>query len=227
MLTKSEKNAATIMLRDTASMYGKNLTTFQIEIYLRALEDFSLSQIAKGLSAMSSNSAFLPKPVEVKEWIEKNLCGGSRKDWGEKWMRELINYFNGRCFTICEDPCFGKAFKQIFGSMHYLGRSKADDETLVKKFLAVYKVITEATLEDALIPGNSKDKEPPLRYLGDWHKCDAIARQLFPERRNFPVDPDKTVKIEAPKKDGEEKFVPPEVIKATLEQLLREMQVAK
>lgn len=227
MLTQSEKNAATIMLRDTASMYGKNLTTFQIEIYLRALEDFSLSQIAKGLSAMSSNSAFLPKPVEVKEWIEKNLCGGSRKDKGESWLRQLLCYFDETSFTICEDPCFGKAFKQAFRTMHELGRNRADDETLVKKFLSTYNIITEAELSDALIRGSNRDEEPPLRYLGDWHKCDAIAHQLFPERRNFPVDPDKTVKIEAPKKNGEEKFVPPEVIKATLEQLLREMQVAK
>lgn len=228
MWTKQEDLAISTMLQDMAAMYGKTLSDFQLGFYMRAFRDFRAHDILKGISAVGSSASFLPKPVEIKEWIENNITGGSRKSHGEAWLRELMCYFNDRSFTICEDPCFGKAFRQTFGSMHYLGKCKADDDALVKKFLPAYNIITEATIEDALIPGSSKDREPPLRYLGDWHKCDAIARQLFPERENFPTNPDDVVKLApVPEQKEPPQYVPKEVIAATLEQLLKEFTLAK
>lgn len=101
-------------LKAVAQIFDKELTPVVIELYFRALEDFSLADVSLGLSRCVHRSTFMPRPADIRAAIQGQA--ESRVEAMIAQAREAARRFGYMQQPESLPPTTVRAIRSVFGS---------------------------------------------------------------------------------------------------------------
>jgi hypothetical protein len=107
-------------------VFGKDLNPQLVEIYFRALADFSIDRIAAAVEEAVRTLKFFPKPAELIELIEGSPDDQAEHAFGQFWLAVT------RCGTYrslyCEDDVLAETVRRLYGSLAEAGNIPRPEE---------------------------------------------------------------------------------------------------
>jgi hypothetical protein len=142
-VTKHDFQAFAGLMALLAETFDKDFTVQRVEIYARALAEYSIEVIAAAVDAAIRTLKFFPKPAELIELIE-----GSPDDQAEHaWMQFWAALTRGGTYRslYCEDGVVAETIRRLYGTWADAGnipRPEADapgHQIHHKNFVSTYR----------------------------------------------------------------------------------------
>jgi hypothetical protein len=96
-----------------AEVFGKELNPQLVEIYFRALADFSIERIAAAVEEAVRRLRFFPKPAELIELMEGSPDDQAEHAWGQFWL--ALTRIGTYRSLYCEDDVLAEVIRRQFG----------------------------------------------------------------------------------------------------------------
>src|SRR5882672_1981761 len=97
-----------------AETFDKVLTPSRVEIYFRAMADWSIERIAAAVDAAVCRLKFFPKPAELIELIEWSPDDQAEHAWGQFWL--ALTHGGTYRSLYCEDEVLAETSRRLYGS---------------------------------------------------------------------------------------------------------------
>jgi len=135
-------------------VFGKDLTPQLVEIYFRALANFSIERVAAAIEEAVRRLKFFPKPADLIELMEGSLDDQAEHAFGQFWGAVI------RCGTYrslySEDEVLAEVIRRQFGSWANAGNSHAP--TLIR--LRIKSIIKTSWPRTGTWPASGSDGTP-------------------------------------------------------------------
>ncbi len=174
-MTPEDRKAFLEVVTGFAELKGKQLSAPALELYWRAMQDWSLEEFRAAATLLLRTAVFMPTPKEFEE-----IRNAGRMTAGEAWAW-VLSHFGGREHspdTPCpaDRECIERAVRSL-GGYEALGRNSVEhNDRLERRFAEHYEAIraAENTREAvAALPGPFR---PGGRLKGPRSATDLLAR---------------------------------------------------
>lgn len=124
-------------------LYGRTVTNSMLDLSFAALQNFSISDVSRGVTAHIRNpdtGQFPPKPADVI----KHICGNSQSAGGEAWAKvdRAIRCVGNYRSVVFDDPKIHAAIDRLGGWQKIALTGNDEYPFLQNKFLKLYQGFT-------------------------------------------------------------------------------------
>lgn len=195
-MNNAEQFALQKMIEQMGEFYRTPVNELVFKAYKDATKDFPFGRVQEGISALMQNCVFMPKPCELKEWLETHTPG-YESDSAEavRQFRSFLTSIDSGSDYIFDDVLIPFAIRDAFGSLVHLTTTRLDDEACVEKFRDAYEAqlmhhdFTRDNEFSHVLEGRYHGRDPIYRFVGDYEVCRAIAKKVDPYSGRLPSPP--------------------------------------
>lgn len=176
--------------------YKTPVNELAMRAYISVMQPFPVERCADAICALMEKSVFMPKPCEIRQWLEDHTPGYESDSAGAvRQFRSFLTSIDSGSDYIFDDVLIPFAIRDAFGSLVQLTTTRLDDEACVAKFRDAYEAqlmhhdFTRDNEFSHVLEGRYHGRDPIYRFVGDYEVCRAIAKKVDPYSGRLPSPP--------------------------------------